>query len=182
MRDLTFDELKVCFPKLRPDNHIPRSHSTARYNCVAFVNGDKRHWWQPGQHGGRFRWPADIKQHDTLAAWTELFLKDGYVVTDNQTVESGYEKIAIYVDPETALPSHVAKSDGVTWMSKLGKGQDIEHSSLDILSGASQDEYGTVTVVLKRKRRAVAISAVARIMKTPASPRVHKRRSKGRRP
>jgi hypothetical protein len=79
-----------------------------------------------------------------------MFTVQGYKPTKNRKVEPGYEKVAIYVDLTDMLPSHVAVSDGRVWKSKLGKGQDIYHSSLDVLEGTEKDEYGIVERVLKR--------------------------------
>jgi hypothetical protein len=64
--------------------------------------------------------------------------------------ESGYEKIAIYASLEDLEFSHVARSDGRVWKSKLGKGQDIEHYSLHVLEGDQADEYGIVERVLRK--------------------------------
>lgn len=151
MRNLSSDELAQAFPKLSADNHAIRSQANARYNCVAFAIGDERHWWQPGLIGGRYRWPQHVPQTDTVTAWAELFLSEGYEPTNSREVEGEFEKIAIFVDLRDMLPSHVAKSDGKTWKSKLGKGQDIEHSSLDILEGDQCNEYGIVERVLRRR-------------------------------
>ena len=73
-----------------------------------------------------------------------------YAPTGNREVEPGFEKIAIYVDRERS-PSHVAKSDGRAWKSKLGAYQDIEHSSLDLLEGYQLWEYGSVERIFKRE-------------------------------
>jgi hypothetical protein len=59
--------------------------------------------------------------------------------------------IPIYVDLVELQPSHVAKSNGTVWQSKLGKLQDIEHASLDLLEGEMEWEYGIVDRVLRRK-------------------------------
>jgi hypothetical protein len=141
----------VDFPKLLPGTYKRISKASARYNCVAFVNGDDRHWWESGCNGGRYYWPPKIKQQDTLEAWIELFVETGFELTTNQGHERGFEKIAIYLDLKDMLPSHVARSDGRIWKSKLGKGQDIEHASLEVLEGDQQDEYGVVEAVLKKK-------------------------------
>jgi hypothetical protein len=152
LRNLTPEELQRLLPKLRPENFAAVSHATPRYNCVAFANEDERHWWEPGMHGGKYYWPTG-KTHDTIESWREIFEKEGYEETDNRDIEPGFEKVAIYVDLKDFLPSHVAKSDGRIWKSKLGKGQDIEHASLDLLEGDQFDEYGVVDVVLKRAIR-----------------------------
>jgi hypothetical protein len=140
--------LQVLFPKLQPGNWEQRSHANARYTCMAFANGDKRHIWEAGVYGGRFYWPPDIRQDNTVEAWEQVFLNQGYERTENREVEVGFEKAAIYVLDDFA--SHVAISDDYTWLSKIGKGQDISHSSLDLLEG---DEYGIVDRILKRPHR-----------------------------
>jgi hypothetical protein len=79
-----------------------------------------------------------------------LFKGDGYEVTSNRNIEQGFEKIAIYVDLSDMRPGHVCKSDGRAWKSKLGRFQDIEHSSLELLEGDQCCEYGIVERILKR--------------------------------
>lgn len=148
MRTLLPHELQALFPKLTPENYQRTSRATPRYNCVAFANDDERHWWEPGIYGGMYYWPPDVADDDLLEAWTRLFTRVGYQLTDNRDHEPGFEKIAIYL--ADGSPTHVAKSDGYVWMSKLGKGQDISHASLDVLEGNAQDEYGTVRRLLKR--------------------------------
>src|SRR5437868_13157256 len=109
MRNLTPRELEARFPKLSAGNYEKISDSTARYNCMAFVNNDIRHWWEPGLAGGRYYWPSQIKQQDTLESWVELFEAQGFEPTSSREHELGIEKIAIYVDLKDMLPSHVAK-------------------------------------------------------------------------
>ena len=149
MRNLTPEEFQKKWPKLRPDNYKEASHASPRYNCLAFVNGDERHKWEFGRHGGRFSWPEGVP--DSLEGWTEIFVRQGYAVTDvaDKDVEPGYEKIAIYEELEGYY--HVAMSDGRSWKSKLGNYQDIEHATLDLLEGFEQAEYGKIVVILKRK-------------------------------
>lgn len=98
--------------------------------------------------GGRYEWPPHIP--DTLDGWVELFTEDGYELTNDREIEKGFEKIAIYVDLGDMRPGHVAKSDGRVWKSKLGRYQDIEHSSLDLLEGNQYWEYGIVERILRR--------------------------------
>ena len=148
MRNLTAAELEAKFPKLRPGNYKHASDATARYNCVAFAKDKVRKWWEAGQHGGRYDWPPHIP--DTLEGWVELFTEEGYEITINREIEQGFEKIAIYVDLEDMRPDHVAKSNGRTWKSKLGRIQDIEHSSLELLEGDQHWEYGIVERILRR--------------------------------
>jgi hypothetical protein len=148
MRNLTASELEGKFPKLRAGNYKHTSDATGRYNCVAFANDNVRKWWEAGEHGGCYYWPTNIA--DTVDGWVELFTMQGYEITTVREVEHGFEKVAIYVDLTDMLPGHVAKSNGIVWKSKLGRYQDIEHSSLDLLEGDQGCEYGVVDRILRR--------------------------------
>ncbi|HWZ44803.1 MAG TPA: hypothetical protein VNW97_15115 [Candidatus Saccharimonadales bacterium] len=150
MRTIDPDELRACFPKLVSGTYKPASKATARYNCMGFANDDERHWWEPGLYGGRYHWPPTIRQQDTLESWVELFTSQGYTQVEGRDIEPGFEKIAIFVNLTDMSPTHVAKSDGNIWKSKLGKGQDIEHISLEVLEGDQGDEYGVVERVMRR--------------------------------
>lgn len=148
MRNLTPSELESKFPKLNSQNYRRTSDATPRYNCIAFANDVDRQWWQQGLHGGMYYWPQQIS--DSLDGWVELFKQQRYVLTNSRGIEGGLEKVAIYVDLADMLPGHVAKSDGTTWKSKLGRYQDIEHNTLDLLEGDTLWEYGIVERVLQR--------------------------------
>jgi hypothetical protein len=151
LRTLGPEELQTKFPKLVSGSYQRKSLSTPRYNCVGFANKDERHWWEAGRYGGRFYWPPHVKQSNTVDVIAQIFISDGYTLTDNQEIEPGWEKIAIYVSLEDMEFSHVARSDGEVWKSKLGKGQDIDHHSLSVLEGDNGDEYGIVDRILKRR-------------------------------
>ena len=118
---------------------------------MAFANQDERHWWQAGLNGGRYHWPEKIP--DTLDGWTQIFIDQGFEVTNFREIEEGFEKVAIYIDFRDLLPSHVSFSDGVAWKSKLGRSVDIEHLSLDLLEGDQAWEYGIVERVLQATRK-----------------------------
>lgn len=150
MRTIEPEELEACFPKLKGGNYVRASRATGRYNCIGFSNRDERHWWEAGRYGGRYYWPPHVAQNNSLAAVLQIFTSDGYELTDNREIESGWEKVAIYISLVDMEFSHVSRSDGSMWKSKLGKGQDIDHYSLDVLEGDQCDEYGIVSCVLKR--------------------------------
>jgi hypothetical protein len=66
-------------------------------------------------------------------------------------MELGFEKLAIFAD-ENSEPTHVARQlPSGAWSSKLGAGEDIEHSSLTALEGSV---YGRVVQFLRRPRLA----------------------------
>ena|ERR1039457_318685 len=152
LRNRTPSELEALFPKLRSGGYEQTSNAAARYNCIAFANNSDRKWWQAGLYGGRYHWPPNIS--DTLDGWVEMFTEQGYELTSNREIEPATEKVAIYVDLADLQPGHVAKSDGRTWKSKLGRYQDIAHDSLDLLEGSQGGEYGRVERILKRPIKA----------------------------
>jgi hypothetical protein len=150
LRNLSPEELETRWPKLKAGNYRYCSQATPRYNCVALAVGDERHWWEQGIHGGRVRWEQGAG--DDVDGWAQVFIRAGYQQAElNTDREPGYEKVAIYVGLEDLRPTHVAKSDGSTWKSKLGKLQDIEHESLELLEGDAGWEYGIVERILKRR-------------------------------
>ena len=75
-----------------------------------------------------------------------MFRLHGYIETDDYSLESQYEKIAIYIT-KTKSPQHVArqKASGL-WTSKMGKGRDIEHE-LHMIEG---ELYGKAVIVMRR--------------------------------
>ncbi len=82
-------------------------------------------------------WPLLYKPIETL----------GYETCDNAELEAGFEKVAIYAHANR-LPTHAAKQlPSGLWSSKIGRGEDIEHNTLESLAGRL---YGDVAQILKR--------------------------------
>jgi hypothetical protein len=148
MRDL---ELEEDCPALRESPYSVTSQKDPKYNCVAFAVGDTTQWWEDVRINGRrvkgYYWPPlGAEAAYTMQGWLRVFQVHGYVETDDRSLETEYEKIAIYGSP--TIPEHVArqKATGV-WTSKAGKGVDIEHT----LEGLEGDLYGNVVKIMKRK-------------------------------
>ena len=83
-----------------------------------------------------------------------MFESLGYRECANDTSETGFEKVAIYVNGE-GLPTHAARQlENGNWTSKLGYWQDIEHASLRALENAPLMDslYGTVALLMRRPR------------------------------
>ena len=143
--------LEQKFPKLRGGDYSRESPRDPSYNCVALAVGDFNNFWQ---YMGRWKargyyWPPGTD--DSLEGWIKVFRIHGYTLCDNADFEEGVEKVAIYVDAEGDT-SHVAKQDIVLgkWASKLGRGHDIVHDTLDLLAGTEGDEYGRVAAIMQR--------------------------------
>jgi len=149
---MTAHELQKRFPKLAESHFSIESPMTLKYNCIAFAADDQSQWWE---HGTPLcYWPPGATDGETLDGWARVFELHGYSTASDESLEAGYEKVAIYVELDMT-PTHVAKQlpDG-RWKSKLGKGHDIEHETLDALEGDQMDEYGIVARFLKRQRKA----------------------------
>jgi len=121
------------------------------YNCIAWAAGKKDNWWWPSDIAGAAHWPKGLPKEptdqETVVNFIKAFETEGYSVCENADFEDGFEKIAIYVNP-AGRPLHAARSlpSGV-WTSKLGKGEDIEHKTLEVIEGIN---YGKATFFLKR--------------------------------
>jgi len=74
----------------------------------------------------------------------------GYEPCANFEVESGFQKVAIYVHQYTQKATHFAIQLGADkWSSKLGDWEDIEHADLAQLECR---DYGTAVYAVKRKQ------------------------------
>ena len=73
----------------------------------------------------------------------------GYEKGNDFGLETGIEKVAIFVDKDF-LPTHAARQleDGA-WTSKLGEEEDIMHIQLEHVSGQI---YGLPVLVMRRPR------------------------------
>ncbi len=137
------------FPNLKLSEFELKSDPTGDYNCIGWAVVDDRHWWEPDGVGGHY-WPVAPPAGPAayaLAEYVRAYESLGYGVCASGELEPGYEKVALYMHA-TGIATHAARllADGA-WTSKLGRGHDIEHSTLDGLEGAT---YGTVAVFMRK--------------------------------
>ena len=138
--------IENCFPALGPGGYQITSPDSEAYNCIAWAVGQTDLWWEPDPFGLYF-WPPGVPRRLTLDAYVQAFAVLSYTLCDIADLELGFEKVAIYVDT-MGRPTHAARQlPSGKWTSKLGKLEDIEHETLDCLSGSS---YGSVALFLKR--------------------------------
>jgi len=139
------EHIERAFPALRDSPFQVTSPRDRRYNCIAWAAGTATEWWWPDGHGGA-HWPADAPRVQTIEAFRLAFATLGYVPCDDERVEAGYEKVALFALNNT--PKHAARqlSSG-RWTSKLGPMEDIEHELHD-LTGLV---YGSVVLFMKRR-------------------------------
>lgn len=142
-------DLENLFASLQPSNYRIASEETQEYNCVAWAAAENHRWWWPIAPPFSY-WPAGIEREVTLACFVKAFMALGYEQCEDDQLETGYEKVAIYVDPK-GTPKHMARQiHSGQWTSKLGMLEDIEHETLEALGGTS---YGRVSVILRRLRQ-----------------------------
>lgn len=150
--------LNRSFPNLVPGrngNHKRTSWSTSRYNCIAWAADDPlRPWWPQTNNA---YWPVTAINDITLEAFVSAFKTLDYQECTNESLESGFEKVAIYARPSDGVPQHAARQlrDG-KWTSKLGAAYwpDIRHDTLDVVGGPI---YGEPVRYMRRARRPVTL-------------------------
>jgi hypothetical protein len=95
-----------------------------------------------------YYWPENVPRDESVRAFIAAFGTLGYVSCEDDTLENGFEKVAIYVD-EDGIPTHMARQlQSGQWTSKCGELEDIEHETLESLGGING--YGSVAQFLKR--------------------------------
>ncbi len=146
---MPIEDIEQDFPDLETCEWSVTSEADEGYNCVAWAVHDTQQFWDPNLIGVRgYYWPPGVPRGDSLNSWIRAFEMNSYKVCENGAPEPGVEKIALYVDNNN-IPQHVARQlpDG-DWTSKLGKGEDIKHHSLEGLEG---DLYGKAAIFMMRR-------------------------------
>jgi len=141
--------LELRYPNLALTEYTVTSPKSQEYNCFAWAAGDQERWWQPTPED-EFFWIECVPMEETLLAYIKAYQTLGYELCNDETLEIGYEKIALYVNDE-GIPVHAARqlTSGM-WTSKLGALEDIEHE----LEGLTGERYGNVGQVLRRSNQA----------------------------
>jgi hypothetical protein len=132
------------FPNLRLAGYSVTSPSDRVYNCIAWAAGISDDWWWPDPLGVS-TWPDSVAREETIGAFVDAFRSLGYVACDNEKLEPGYEKIALYA--LSGAPKHAARQlPSGLWTSKIGELEDLEHT----LDGLVGTWYGQVVQILKK--------------------------------
>ena len=130
------------FPRL---DYSVTSDPDDSYNCIAWAMDRQDTWWS---HLPGYRWIG--RRAPGIETLENVFLELGYERCDDANLEDGYDKAALFV--QNNRWTHAARQlpDG-KWTSKLGVFEDIEHDSLDGISGRL---YGEVHCIMRRRRHA----------------------------
>ena len=135
------------FTSLRTDIATPLTPKN--YNCVAWAIGVNDKWMDmPNYFQDYFDLDPDTVDH-SVDGYADVLTRYGFERCDDSNIENGFEKIAIYGDGERVFTHVCRQLANGKWTSKMGEWEDIEHSSLEALSGA---DYGTPQVFMRRKQ------------------------------
>lgn len=126
------------------NRHQITSDPTAEYNCIAWAAGVEDEWWS---HLPGYKWPTT--RSPLVSSLIRVFETLGYHLDATDlpgSLETGYEKVAIYASGE--LWTHAAKQlPSGRWASKLGVEEDIRHDSAECLQGTM---YGQIHCYMRR--------------------------------
>lgn len=140
--------IAIGFPKLLQESWSEKSPKDPYYNCIAFAASDTRNFWWPVSPSLTKKpyWPPGVRRELTLEAFKAAFATLGFEECHSGDYETGFEKIAIYT--LRGKPTHASRQlRNGRWVSKLGPQEDIEHQTVN---GVSGDTYGSVAVYMKR--------------------------------
>lgn len=94
-----------------------------------------------------YYWPFGAQRGRDLNALISCFEAIGYILCDNDELEDGFEKVALFAD-QWGVWTHAAKQlDNGHWSSKLGDCEDIMHEKPYHLNSKL---YGQVACCMKR--------------------------------
>ena len=142
-------EIEKFFPPLTESGYEITSPATPDYNCIAWAAENNEAWWEPDPLNLSY-WPLEISRTYTLESYIKVYETLGYAICEDAQYEEGFEKIAIYIDSR-GKPTHAARQLNFgKWTSKLGSLEDIEHPTLEDLTG---QDYGSVAAIMKRIRK-----------------------------
>src|SRR5262249_30079084 len=132
-------------PRLQSSSYRVTSPPDRAYTCIAWSVGKCDQWWWPDPIGESY-WPPEAPREETLPAFILAYAGLGFEPDATESVETGFEKVAIFV-ATGGKPTHAARQlPSGRWTSKLGRSEDIEHDLRDI----EGEIYGTVAMILRR--------------------------------
>lgn len=130
-------------------NYEIKSKRTPVYNCLAWALGIEWASYNPEPLVAGYVWFPGIEREWSRETILAVLAKHNYREESDDSLESGFEKVAIYDDIH-GVPQHFARQlQSGRWTSKVGRLNDIEHYDLKCLEG--YDSYGPVSRILKRK-------------------------------
>lgn len=131
------------FPLLATEGYEITSEPTKNYNCIGYAAGDTSNWWS---HLAGYHWP-NATRTPFITSLIEVFEGLQFERCENAGLEDGFQKVALYAKGVRWKHAAVQLPSG-EWSSKLGKCEDIKHSTPGSLNG---DFYGSVYCIMRRR-------------------------------
>jgi hypothetical protein len=145
--------LSAVFPNTIKEPFLPTSPPTPQYNCIAWAMEDTTRWYWPDANNTSY-WPSNIPRKLELKSFIQLFESVGYIRCESGSLESGFQKVAIYT--KDGVPTHAARQlKNGSWTSKLGPHIDVSHSIFSMHGG----NYGSVAAYMKKEIKIATIGA-----------------------
>lgn len=146
--DLTAEQkIEREFPGLTGADYRIASPKDKRYNCHAFAVHDVERWHDHNRVSP-LQWPHGVSTDGDIESYKARYRTYGFVDSDG-SYDPLDEQVAVFGSKDGTV-LHSARQIGPTrWVSKLGKGQDIEHD-LHALEGKL---YGEVLFYMKKRKQ-----------------------------
>lgn len=139
-------EIEKYFPGVKGTGVDKTSEVDPDYNCIAHAAGETDRWWEPTAGAGYF-WlavaSADMNFHSLVEAYQSI----GYVSCEDDVMEAGFSKIALYEGPAGQWTHAAIQTADGLWSSKLGRWIDIKHDLPTHLDGLT---YGRTRQFMKK--------------------------------
>ena len=136
-------KLIAAFPNLSGEDFEIVDQPSDSYNCIAYAADDTSQRWDPNTDD---YWPPWAPKNDRIESLKQVFAGLGYEECEDNRIEDGYQKVALYEEHGKAKHAAVHMPNG-RWRSKLGYGPVIEHRSPESLSGGM---YGEATTIMRK--------------------------------
>ena len=135
-------QIERSFPNLKhKENFEYTSNQTDDYNCVAWANEKDDDFITIPYYN------SNDCFNDMLEGYINYFISFGFERTEYFEKDNKYTIIALYTKDENQF-MHVARLlENGKWTSKIGNWEDIEHTTLNSLSGGA---YGEPTVFMRK--------------------------------
>ena len=147
--------LKSIFTGLNRDTRfLPTSNKDENYNCIAWAMRLSDRWVDTIKTAGHW-WPNVVTpQCSTQQGLIDAFKALKFEETTNPKPERGYDKVALYYNPNTNLWTHAARIlEEHLYHSKIGGLWDIHHSDGNVMHFNNPvSTYGLVYGYMKRPK------------------------------
>ena len=86
------------FPGLSQSAYQVTSPATLDYNCIAWAAGETTRWWWPDadEQNDAVYWPTGVPAEESFDAFRAAFAVLGYAPCEDDQLESGWQKVALF--------------------------------------------------------------------------------------